>query len=368
MPRTNMRKKNSVHQKSFLKALANYSAIGGAMIGGMTQAQATIQYATLSGTPVSSTLGNNATVAIGVPTGTLVLSHFFSSLLSAVIGGGVKVIKSGAHVQPFSANVTVSAGGAWNSDPNVQMGYNNSGPWQGTTGKFIAFQFNNGGIKYGWIRVDVAATTASFTPIDWAYEDDGSTIRTGQQVALPVALLSFDAQSFAESISLVWTTAQEENLDRFALERAKEGESFYEIASLPGKGNSNGPRQYAVRDEEIAKNVRYYYRLKSIDLDGSYTYSQVVEASIMELGFVLNGPYPNPVTGGSFTIDINATEGEVVHIQLFSPTGQLAHEQRRDLSSGGNSIRFSLPELSTGIYFLKVQGRYYSQYKQIIVQ
>ena len=370
-----MKTKKTKKENAFLRLLAQYSALGGALIGSANQAQATIQYATLSGTPVS-----NASDIVSPPGGGMLrfIERFEIVTVNSVylsIGGGVSVSGTASVYFPNArdAGFLVGAGGAWNSEATQLLGYydNNShfgGNFLNSTNRFLAFRFDNGGIKYGWLRLSVNSDASSFTLVDWAYQDDGSSILTGDMGSLPIELLSFDAKAFQHAVALEWATAREESFDGFSLERATEGGSFSEIAWLPGHGNSDTPRSYRYRDEAIDKNKRYYYRLKSIDLNGSFEYSHVVEAAFSDFGFTLSDPYPNPVTGKKFDLEIQAQEAETVHIRLFSSTGQMVHDQAQSLTSGLNKLPVSVPHLAAGTYFLKVEGRYYSSYKQVMVQ
>ncbi len=367
-----MKKEDQKHENAFLRLLAQYSALGGALIGSANQAQATIQYATLSGTPLS-----NAIQVVSPPGGGM-LNFIEASGINSVwlsIGGGVSVSGTASAFFPNArdASFPVAASGAWHPDVTQFIAYKGSvanagGNFLGTTGKFLCFRFNDGGIKYGWLRLETPANASSFTLVDWAYQDDGTSILTGDMGALPIELLSFNARAFQHAVALEWATAKEQSFDGFSLERAAEGGSFAEIAWLPGQGNSNNQRAYSFRDQGLDESKRYSYRLKSIDLNGSFEYSQVVEASFSQVGFTVMEPYPNPVTKQEFALEIFAQEAETVHLRLFSAMGQRVLDQMLPLTSGSNVVTVAVPNLSSGTYFLKVEGKYYSSYKQVVVQ
>ena len=79
----------------------------------------------------------------------------------------------------------------------------------------------------------------------------------------------------------------------------------------------------------------------------------------------IEGPYPNPVTNTEIKLDIKASEAEAVRIRLFSVDGQLVYHNSAQLSEGNNEIAIPTKTLSSGVYFLKVQSRYYNRYKKI---
>lgn len=223
------------------------------------------------------------------------------------------------------------------------------------------------GTNYGWVRIDVAANSSSFTLIEYAYQDDGTPIVTGDKGPLPIELTSFDARTFAKGVELLWSTSREENFDGFSLERAEGDGIFSEIAWKSGTGGTE-QEEYAYRDETAIENKQYYYRLKSVDIDGSFAYTKIVEITVNNSGFDIGEIFPNPVTDQIIRLNITATEPETVNLLLFSSVGQLVHEERKPMAIGTNSIEISFPELTPGAYFLKVQGKYHNGYKQLIIR
>lgn len=361
-----MRNKKNSPSPSLLRALVNYSALGGALIGSMNQAQATIQYATLSGTPMT-----DGTFVLPSPAGTFSFKEVVGNNSALLyLGGGASVSGGTWYPFPLNANVPVNSAGAWQNAATqfLAWGPPASGYFAGAVGKFIAFRFNSGGLKYGWIRLDVAPDASSMTLIDWAYEDDGSPILTGQTAPFPIELLSFDLSRTLGEVDLSWTTTQEENFAGFAVERTDGGGRFTEVAWIAGQGTGNGPQNYTFRDQTAIDNQRYYYRLKMVDLDGGFRYSRLVEASIRNPGYAISEPYPNPVRGESFQLDIQAAGVETVRVQMFSAIGERVYERKTQLVQGQNTLSIGVSGLAGGAYFLKVEGRYYHAYKKLVIE
>lgn len=359
-----MKSKKPNLSPNFLKSLANYMAVGGALVGSINQAQATIQYSALSGTPVSS-----ATATIPTPGGgSIRIIHRGGIIVSALGAGGASIAGGGAFsASNLAAGVNVSTAGVSFGVNSRYLGYSTQLQFSNTTGGFLAIRFNDAGTKYGWIRVDVAFNSASFTLTDWAYQDDGSAIDTGD-APLPIELYAFDAQLKKGDAVLEWTSTREENFDGFSIERAEEGIPFAEIEWIAGQGGSNEAQDYRFIDQAAIDNKKYYYRLKMVDMDGSFDYSPIVELSTSDVGFTISEPYPNPIVGESFNIDIQTKAVEKVAIRLFSTTGELVYEGEKQLNLGLNSFEIAVPELASGTYFVKVQGRYYSNYQSVMVQ
>lgn len=107
--------------------------------------------------------------------------------------------------------------------------------------------------------------------VDTCAEASGLCVET----VLPIELLFFFGEENSTRVSLNWATASEENFDYFEIERATQGSDFENIGEVTGNGNSFERLEYGFEDEspEVGLN---YYRLKSIDLDGTYEYSEVI--------------------------------------------------------------------------------------------
>jgi Lamin Tail Domain/Secretion system C-terminal sorting domain len=91
---------------------------------------------------------------------------------------------------------------------------------------------------------------------------------------LPVVLVKFSALSSQNNINLAFTTASEKNNDFFAIERSNDGKNFRQIGEVKGNGNSTTIQNYTFTDLTPA-NGRNFYRLKQVDFDGKFDYSEV---------------------------------------------------------------------------------------------
>jgi hypothetical protein len=84
----------------------------------------------------------------------------------------------------------------------------------------------------------------------------------------------FEAEPGLNKVTLRWTTAVESNLKGFEIERGLDGKSFQFLAFVEAAGNSSSPRDYVYEDRTVFKSLGnvYYYRLKLVDFDGSFSY------------------------------------------------------------------------------------------------
>lgn len=186
---------------------------------------------------------------------------------------------------------------------------------------------------------------------------------------LPVVLSNFIASISGDAVILQWITHTEVNNAGFEIER-KEAESNWEtIGYEEGHGNSNSRKEYTFTDCP-KKNVKLSYRLKQVDLDGSYEYSSVIE-TILEItyNFELKQNYPNPFNPRTKISYSLAQEGWISLI-IFDMLGQkiktLVDEKK---SSGNYEVLFDGNNLPSGIYICRMNcGDYTNSIKMIIMK
>ncbi len=115
---------------------------------------------------------------------------------------------------------------------------------------------------------------------------------------VPVELTSFTANVRENNVMLEWATATEVNNYGFEIERqvgsSKAAGNWEMIKFVEGHGNSNSPKQYSFTDKNLIGGSLFKYRLKQIDNDGTYEYSDEIEVEIIPVEFALYQNYPNP--------------------------------------------------------------------------
>lgn len=176
-------------------------------------------------------------------------------------------------------------------------------------------------------------------------------------IILPIELITFDVILNNGDALLTWLTAAEYNSDFFAIERSTDGIFFTQIGTLKAAGYSAQPVKYSFSDyglHELGVN-KVYYRLRMVDLDQSFKYSEVREVDLngdMEHDILV--VYPNPFLD-NVNILWNAFADASATIQLVDVAGRIMIEKQIEISQGANVI--SLPELtsfSSGVYFLNI--------------
>lgn len=162
-------------------------------------------------------------------------------------------------------------------------------------------------------------------------------------VPLPVTLQSFTASPKACGVTLQWRTSAETKFDHFELERSDNGAGFAAIAGI--KPNNNG--QYSYEDKEN-KEGSYFYRLRMVDADATFSYSAVAAARISCGGQSSVTLFPNPAKD-KVTV---RTGSALTQLNLLAPNGQLI-KQYAGLQATERTL--DLNGLATGIYVLQLQ-------------
>ncbi|MBS1658446.1 MAG: hypothetical protein JST18_10180 [Bacteroidetes bacterium] len=165
---------------------------------------------------------------------------------------------------------------------------------------------------------------------------------------LPVELTSFNGKQEGSTNVLTWETSSELNNDYFSIERSVDGNTFYEIGRLKGAGNSTSLNEYVFYDEYPGEGTNYY-RLKQIDTDGSFEYSNAIAIDGAN-SFDPVSIYP---AGNNLFIlhFYNSFDGEIM---LSDIRGNVL---LRTQGSGRNEIPIDLRNFSPGIYLLDLNDR-----------
>lgn len=167
---------------------------------------------------------------------------------------------------------------------------------------------------------------------------------------LPVELLEFNAERINEKVYLTWTTLSEENNQKYILEKSVDAENFKPFHETKGAGYSNERRDYNATDNNPG-NDRIYYRLKQIDFDGNYSFSEIIEVkgtNLSEIKF-----YPNPVKENG-TLSFNLINSGEVVVRIFNYTGQKVLEKTGSGRVGQNEMILQTGSLPDGIYSIQL--------------
>ncbi|TGE24308.1 T9SS type A sorting domain-containing protein [Hymenobacter aquaticus] len=192
-----------------------------------------------------------------------------------------------------------------------------------------------------------ATGTATSRSFSFATAALGRLTVSSAAAPLPVELTRFTAETQGADALLRWATASEKNNDRFEVEASPDGRTFRRIGQVPGYGSSTQPHQYQLVDPVIARYAAnpVYYRLRQVDLDGTFSYSPVRTVAVRgQAGLAL---FPNPTTQA--TTLTGAQPGTAV--MVFDALGRQVLAATAD--AGGTALLLLPPGRATGVYVVR---------------
>ena len=194
-----------------------------------------------------------------------------------------------------------------------------------------------------------------------------------QSDVLPVELTFFTASVKNSSVILSWETATEVNNYGFEIlrsvypvESGSQDDEWDTIGFVEGHGNSNAPKQYNFIDTDINQMGTYYYRLKQIDNDGTFEYSNVITVNVdVPDKFFLSQNYPNPFNPET-RINFTVAEQRNVSLRVYNMLGEMVKELVNEVKSAGSySVTFDGTNLPSGIYVYRIQTKGFSENKKM---
>ena len=209
------------------------------------------------------------------------------------------------------------------------------------------------------------------------------------QTPVPVELTTFTANVGGNNVLLEWLTATEVNNYGFEIQKTSPLSPPYEggdaggrggwekIGFVEGHGNSNSPKQYSYTDKNPLGGSVFIYRLKQIDNDGSYEYSDEIEVEIIPTEFALYQNYPNPFNPTT-KIRYQLPQESKVIIKLYDILGAevitLLNEKKEPgvyevefSAKGGSASGGNAWNLSSGTYIYRIVAGSFVETKKMIL-
>ncbi len=250
--------------------------------------------------------------------------------------------------------------GYWNIDASIGA----------PTGTYTATLYNNtvgNNTGMGWTVVKATSGSCAFALSGACFVGStaGATRRDAlngfsdfatvqSQTPLPIELLSFDASPLNVGVHCKWVTATEINNDHFDIERSKDAYTFKAIGQVKGFGSgvSTQNLSYSFDDNELCTGT-LYYRLKQTDINGTFTYSDVVAVNCKNS---LVNLAPNPARTN---INLNFFEPQtgMVTVEVSDMIGQIVIRQSYNVEKGFNDQNVDIASLPNGVYYLKILNR-----------
>ncbi|MEO0895428.1 MAG: PA14 domain-containing protein [Bacteroidota bacterium] len=173
------------------------------------------------------------------------------------------------------------------------------------------------------------------------------------QSSFPIELLSFEAYPEGKDVYLNWTAELEENASHYLVEHSADGKQFQSLEEIPVKGEATGDWNYVYPDRDPIRGTNYY-RLKMIDLDGSFVYSEIRQVD-MNGNFL--SVYPNPVPQGEMLqVKLDFEEARQVNVSIFDLAGREVINRQVEMSGSQMIEQISTRDWKRGTYIMVVKA------------
>ncbi|CAN5460127.1 hypothetical protein BH10BAC3_BH10BAC3_17490 [soil metagenome] len=243
---------------------------------------------------------------------------------------------------------------------------------QSSDGKLYGMTLSGGNKNYGVVfsfdpSTSVYTKLKDFDGTNGANPWIGAGFIEFKSGALPVTLVSLTAKNIGSSNQLIWKVENEQNLNLYELQRSIDGRNFTRIAQINATGNNS----YTYNDQLAAPiSSVYYYRLKNVDKDGKFTYSEIVHLNIATTSSYQFSVAPNPFSNSTI-ISFSLAQSANASIKIFDMAGRLIKIlANTEIQQGTHQLTWNAKDekgntLSAGMYLVQIQSGNYTEAKRL---
>ena len=199
----------------------------------------------------------------------------------------------------------------------------------------------------GVVVVDFTYTTTD----EAEFESEAATVTLEFSEILPIVLTAFNGSQNGSEVLLNWTTATEINSSHFEVQYSLDGDNFVGFREVEGNGTSRLSNYYSCQHNDVLSlnTSKIYYRLKQVDLDDSYEYSEVIVVDLSK-SISPSTVFPNPLHDSqSFTIN----GSDISNVKIYDMQGRLLLNNEYNLQ---NTINLSLSEFRSEMYIIVINN------------
>lgn len=234
------------------------------------------------------------------------------------------------------------------------------------------------GVQTSWVNeeMDLTAYNSNQVKLKFELKTDGSVIKDGWYLddigilvygIVPVELSSFTADVQEDKILLNWVTSTETNNLGFEIQRRANDYNWTKLGFIDGRGTTTEKSSYSFIDKNPIDG-KSYYRLKQIDLDGSFKIFNSVQVDFATINdFSLGQNYPNPFNPIT-DINFSLAKSGIVTLKVFNVLGSEVATLVDDfMEAGKHTIQFSAKSLTSGVYFYTIKSNTFTSTRKMIL-
>jgi hypothetical protein len=180
------------------------------------------------------------------------------------------------------------------------------------------------------------------------YQNSISILKNIVGIVLPLNLLSFNGSNLGKQIELQWQTTQEQNVSYYEIQRSLDARSFNVI----GLEDANNTSKYLFIDNQPLQSINYY-RLKTIDRDGQFSYSKIIAVNMKAISKAFE-IYPNPVKD---LLHLQITVNGINKVSVFDIFGRKIAEMEFNAFGTVFNTSIDVSRLLSGNYFIILENK-----------
>lgn len=210
------------------------------------------------------------------------------------------------------------------------------------------------------------STTYYFRVNAAEYPSDRTFPKITTSATLPVKLSDFSVKPDGKGVKITWSTAYEQNNDRFEIERSTDSRTWKAIATVKGNGTTSQKSSYQAFDNLPLKGLSYY-RIKQYDLNGK-AYTSDIKSLRMLMENAQVSVYPNPAKS-VINFTLRDYSGKNIVVTLTNNSGRIIHSEIiKDIQANATYTLNTKQQPAPGIYVLNLKGDGLSETIKVVVQ
>ncbi|HSD62184.1 MAG TPA: T9SS type A sorting domain-containing protein [Ignavibacteriaceae bacterium] len=258
------------------------------------------------------------------------------------------------------------------TDPGTQiltgeLTHNQPRPFVGDTVSWYFEYTAADSVDWDTLYSDANSVNGDGIPSDLDHWNFGINFPVRLLDVVPVEMIAFNALYSNGTVSLNWTTETEINNKGFEVQRSGDQMSEWKrIGFVQGKGTITEKSVYTF-DDANPLNGRVRYRLKQLDFNGAYTYTQIAEVNAAPFNFALNQNYPNPFNPTT-NIEFNVGQTSQVTLKVYDILGKETASLLNEYKNAGTyTVEFNASNLPSGIYICTLTAGNFTASKKLLL-
>lgn len=301
----------------------------------------------------SAVPGATGTIPAGALTYTVQFNPFYTFLsLVSTSEFAVTFMDAETYVIQLTNSVPMAAGDVMDFYLNVKPTSNTTTP----SGEFVTLNVDR----------TVPITTANSST---GNDNVAKQFTVAAGASLPVRSVQLSSTSNASTVNLKWITESEYNTDHFVIERSTDGRSFIALGEAKAAGNTISTTTYTSVDDirTVATKPVLFYRIKVVDADDKYSYSNTIAIRLAKQSKVQVWPTP---FSSQLNVQVEQEAGAMLEVKIYNMTGVLVCNKRQATTAGTNTIQLvdQVSKLQSGMYVIELVSNNQKIYSETIVK